>query len=780
MLNKHLVICFVVVLAIVKCYAQNNKQNCSLSIKGQVFDEGPELPLSYVNIFIQETQSGTTTDDDGNYNLENICAGEYHFILSHIGCEAKKICLHIYGDTIINFGLLHTPAFLGAVVIEGKKEDFSNQPNVAINRQTIEDNTNQNLSGLLENETGVHLIKNGSGISKPVVHGLYGNRLTILNNGIAQSGQQWGNDHSPEIDPFASDKITVLKGVSAIEYGGGNLGSVILVEPKRIEREPHLHGQVNYIFESNGRGHTLNTRLEKYSTALAWRINGTLKKYGDKKSATYFLNNTGIEEANLSVQLEKSWNDQLFVDFYASTFNTRLGILRGSHIGNLTDLEQALVREVPFFTEPDFSYQVEAPKQHVSHHLVKGKAKYFINEHQKIELVIAGQINNRKEFDVRRSGRTDIPALDLAQNTLNAELKYTNNFGEDWKLKLGNQNIITDNTNNPETGILPLIPDYISWKSGFFGTLSKRKNNFYFNGGIRYDYEYQNVYTISRSIPREIIRFEKNFNNRSALFALEYKFAKTQSIAWNIGYAMRNPAINELYSSGLHQGVSGIEEGDISLQTEKALKNTVEYKWLPSANFIFNALAYHQYFKDYIFLNPQDEIRLTIRGAFPVFKYEQTNANIYGLDLSSQFTISHSFFGLLKYSFLRGEDIKNGEPLIFMPPNSLFGSLTYRAHKTIKLTNGLKMEDSEIEITNRLVFEQGNITTEQDFVAPPPTYVLFGLKVSTKLIFPNYKIRGFAKADNLFNVTYRDYLNRQRYFADDMGISISFGLNAKF
>jgi len=243
---------------------------------------------------------------------------------------------------------------------------------------------------------------------------------------------------------------------------------------------------------------------------------------------------------------------------------------------------------------------------------------------------------------------------------------------------------------------------------------------------------------------------------------------------------MRNPAINELYSSGLHQGVSGIEEGDISLQTEKALKNTVEYKWLPSANFIFNALAYHQYFKDYIFLNPQDEIRLTIRGAFPVFKYEQTNANIYGLDLSSQFTISHSFFGLLKYSFLRGEDIKNGEPLIFMPPNSLFGSLTYRAHKTIKLTNGLKMEDSEIEITNRLVFEQGNITTEQDFVAPPPTYVLFGLKVSTKLIFPNYKIRGFAKADNLFNVTYRDYLNRQRYFADDMGISISFGLNAKF
>ena len=59
-----------------------------------------------------------------------------------------------------------------------------------------------------------------------------------------------------------------------------------------------MHGQVNYIYESNGRGHTLNTRLEKYTPALAWRINGTLNKYGDKRSPNYFLNNTGSEEAS--------------------------------------------------------------------------------------------------------------------------------------------------------------------------------------------------------------------------------------------------------------------------------------------------------------------------------------------------------------------------------------------------------------------------------------------------------------------------------------------------
>ena len=63
--------------------------------------------------------------------------------------------------------------------------------------------------GIVESMTGVSSIKSGAGVSKPVVHGLSGNRVTILNNGLAQSGQQWGNDHAPEIDPYVADHISV-------------------------------------------------------------------------------------------------------------------------------------------------------------------------------------------------------------------------------------------------------------------------------------------------------------------------------------------------------------------------------------------------------------------------------------------------------------------------------------------------------------------------------------------------------------------------------------------
>ncbi|MDA7501910.1 TonB-dependent receptor [Chitinophagales bacterium] len=776
MFNRIALLILIVFFALLNCDAQD----CELAIKGKVFDEGSEVPLSFVNVYIQELFRGAVTDDNGHFLLEDICPGHYHLIFSHIGCEGVQIHLDLASDTTLTIQLSHTPTSLGAIIVEGKKEEYVHQPSISLGRKNIEENANQNLSGLLENEAGVHLIKNGSGISKPAVHGLYGNRLTILNNGIAQSGQQWGNDHSPEIDPFSADKIVVLKGASAIEYGGGGIGSVILVEPRRIERDPHLHGQINYVYETNGRGHSLNTRLQKYSPVLAWRINGTLKKYGDKKTANYFLNNTGVREANLSVQLEKSWNDKLFVDFYGSTFNTQLGVLRGSHIGNLTDLEQALSSDVPLFTEPDFSYAIDAPKQSVSHHFVKAQAKYFLNENQRLELVLASQVNNREEFDLRRSGRTDIPALSLIQYTFDSALKFVANFGDNWSWKLANQNVLTDNTNRPETGILPLIPDYISWKSGLFSTLSKKNDKTYFNLGVRYDYEFQNVLTISNSTPREVIKFENNFHNVSGLFAFKWDVTKTHAVSLNTGFSMRNPAINELYSSGLHQGVSGIEEGDITLNRERLLKSTLEYNWLPNANFSLSALAYYQDFKDYIFLNPQQEIRLTIRGAFPVFSYEQTDAAIYGFDIASQFTINNVLFGTLKYSYLRGRDTQNSIPLVFMPPNSFYGSLVCRVKKTTKVTRNLSLQDSELELNSRLVLEQKNILQEQDFVLPPESYLLFGAKASTSIVFSHYKIRCFLKANNIFNVSYRDYLNRQRYFADDIGFSVAVGMNFKF
>ncbi len=757
-----------------------NAQDCTLEIEGKVIDDASQAPLEFVNVFFQELSTGVVTDEQGSFSLTDICPGEYHVNISHIGCESQLLCIHIHGDTTLSIVLDHSAHALETIVIEGQTNDLANQASETVNRQVIEDNTNENLSALLETQTGVHLIKNGTSIAKPVVHGLYGNRLTILNNGVVQTGQQWGNDHGPEIDPYSADNIVVLKGASTIEYGGVSLGSAVLVEPKPIKEGEHLHGQANYAFESNGRGHTLNSRIEKYSPALAWRLNGTIKKYGDRHTPNYFLTNTGFEEANMSLQLEKSWRDKLFAKFYASTFNTELGVLRGSHIGNLTDLENALERDVPFFTEEEFSYTLEAPRQDVSHHLVKTQLKYFIDEDRVVDFVLAGQINNRKEFDIRRGDREDTPALSLLQTSLHADLKYTQHWHQDWTLKTGLQYQSIDNDNVPGTGILPLIPDYRSWRTGAFATINKATDAYKFHLGFRYDYELQIAKTISASLPREIITFENNFHTYAALLGFSTKLSDSQTLQFNTGWAQRSPAINELYSAGLHQGVSGIEEGDPNLEIERAFKNTLEYKWIPSTNFSISALVYHQNFKNYIFLNPQDDFRLTIRGAFPVFSYEQTDANIFGLDVSTQLTLSRSLLASIKYSYIRGQDTSNDIPLIFIPPNSLNTQLTYRVKQSMELNSSVRLEETEFELSSRWVSEQARLLPDQDFVDAPPSYFLLGFKASTNLLTSKQKFRLYVKADNLLDIVYRDYLNRQRYFADDLGRSITAGLSLKF
>lgn len=754
-------------------------QDCLLELSGIVEDLDSDAPLEIVNIYIEETGGGTITDSTGYFQLNNLCAGSYHLVFSHIGCESQRTFVVLNQDTTLQIKMDHSINLLEGVTITEKTATSTTQNSQAINGQRIADNANQNLSTLLTSISGVSTLKNGSGIAKPVIHGLYGNRLTILNNGIAQSGQQWGNDHSPEIDPLVANKIRVIKGVSALAYNGSNLGGVVLVEPQKIGNEEHLHGKGSYFFESNGLSHGANVQVQQYTPFVAWKINGTFKKSGDKKTADYFLNNSGNQEANLALQLEKKYSEQLFTNLYFSSFNTELGVLRGSHIGNLTDLESAFERDIPFFTEDEFSYQIDAPKQRVGHQLLKLQSKYFFHANQFLEITVAGQLNNRKEFDVRRSGRSDIPALDLKQFTVFGEGKYENTFANDLKLTTGIQLNVIDNTNTPGTGILPLVPDYLAYETGLFAVFTKKVRRSLFEIAARYDNVIRNVATITNSTPRKIARFENNYHNFSTSGGWNYQFNSQLQLSFNTGLAMRNPAVNELYSNGLHQGVSGIEEGTVDLKSEQSLKSTLSLSGAVHDKFSFETLVYYQQINDYIYLRPEEKIRLTIRGAFPVFKYQQTDARIYGVDISGQLQLATPLSAKVTYSYIKGDDLDNHLPLINIPANNLTASLKFEFPQPLQIGQR-QLENFELELENRYVFQQTHLLPQQDFVATPAAYNLLHFKVATDVQFGHTRLRLFAKVDNILNIAYRDYLNRQRYFADELGRNVATGVSLRF
>ncbi|MDG1432554.1 MAG: TonB-dependent receptor [Saprospiraceae bacterium] len=750
-------------------------QSCNLTLTGIVLDKGTNIPLEYSTIFLKNLGQGTVSDKHGFFEIKNICAGEYHIQASHVGCHSEEYFIKLEQDTLFKIYLSHHSELLDEVVIHGSHEDNSTESSQTISRGAITEEGNKNLSDILGNISGVSVLRNGSGISKPVVHGLFGNRVAILNNGIAQSGQQWGSDHAPEIDPFVADHLSVVKGASALAYGGNSLGSVVLVETDNIQEDPHLHGEVNYTLQSNGWGHTLNSTIEKNGSWAAWRITGTLKRQGDNRTSNYFLTNTGKKENNLALQIEKQFHPKWKTDFYYSLFNTKIGILRGSHIGNLTDLETAIGRSEPFAIEDNFSYSIAAPKQQVTHHLVKMETKYLMDDEKIIKFKYGGQLNNREEFDIRRGEARTRPSLSLSLFSHHAEAAYNGLVGEKIFLKAGIQFDMVDNGNNPGTGVSPLIPNYRSYQTSTYWIVQNdQADKWLFEFGGRFSLKQLTVKRFTQSPPRELEIIGHLFQNYALSTGLRWEkndFFKTN---FNIGYLLRAPEVNELYSFGLHQGVSGIEEGNRNMDVEKSLKALLSVDFRIQNKFFVQALGYFQNVQDYIFLEPQKEFRLTIRGAFPVFLYKQTNANITGLDLLLKYEPKQNLNFILKYALVRGNDLTNDIGLINIPSDNILSSMTY----TFK--DGGKWKNNFLTINGRYVFQQTRIEESQDFLSPPDDYFLIGLQVGTNFEWQESSLKVSLRAENLMNTTYRDYLNRLRYFADENGINVSLNLNYRF
>ena len=132
----------------------------------------------------------------------------------------------------------------------------------------------------------------------------------------------------------------------------------------------------------------------------------------------------------------------------------------------------------------------------MQHHQLKSGLKKHM-ELGTLEWHIAGQRDQRREYDVRRSGRSDIPALSLLQYSIQNEVLWSN----DW-LETGYQFLGRNNWNVPETGIIPLLPNYTAFTNGAFFALDRAFGDYDLELGGRYDYTFRSIAKLSNSVPR--------------------------------------------------------------------------------------------------------------------------------------------------------------------------------------------------------------------------------------------------------------------------------------
>ncbi len=777
------------------------------TLTGKVIDLHDQTPLENTNILLLGTTKTVLTNSLGQFTINNICEGFYELEISHQNCRTKIIPIKIDEDSFKKFTLEHHLEELNEIIVKADKIDKNiSVKEKKINSTILEQYSNASLGDALQEISGVSSLTTGNSIVKPIINGLHSSRILILTHDVRLHDQEWGVEHAPNIDINIAENIIVSKGAAALPYGSDAIGGVIRIKPEKIPVTDTLYGKTIATTATNGRGGSISSKIIKsYDNGWFWKAQTTLKRFGDVETPHYIQSNTGVTENNFSIRLGRNKFTKGF-NFFYSYFNTKIGILRASHIGSIGDLIRAINSEEPLRIE-DFTYKINAPKQQITHHLAKINYFYRFENFGKLNLQYDFQFNNRLEFDIRRGDDKNKPAVDLALTTQTLTATLENDSHSDYKINGGVLFRYQNNFPNPETGVRRLIPDYNKFEAGAFLSSSyKFSNHFTVEGGFRYDFnriDAKKFYLKTRWNERN---YDENFSNIiignfptqwltnpiftyhniSATVGFTSKITKNINLFVNYSLATRPPNPAELFSDGLHHSAAIIELGDLQLEPETSHKILTTF----SGNFnliSLEASPFIHFINDFMYLEPTG-VELTIRGAFPVWEYKQTRATLYGLDIDATATITSNLKLENSFQFVRGDDTQNNRPLIDMPAATLINTLTYKNKNfnnfTASLQNNSIFTQKQFPNNNfTVIIPQGGEFVEElvDVSTPPKGYQLWHL--NTNMDFDlSKKIKmtvGFALR-NLLNTSYRDYLNRLRYYTDNIGRNFMFNIKLNY
>jgi len=771
-------------------------QDCNLQLRGEVLDLHDGSSIEGALIQVLETKETAISQKNGVFYFENQCPGKLNIKISHLNCEDLVQEVSLKKSTDMRFFMEHHIESLQEVIVaeDQLKKLSATARTITLSAAEKDRYSHQGLAGALQQVSGVNTLKTGNNIEKPMIHGMFGSRVGIIYDGVFLENQQWGQDHAPNVDQNAFENIRLIKGSGVLKYSGDTPGGVVVLESLRPKITDSLYGKTILNGATNGRGLNLvSSWVKSYQSGTYFKLQGGVRKNGDYSAPDYLLSNTGNFQNNFSFLLGKNriltqW--KLGYRF----FGNEMGILRSSHIGNINDLLTAIESKTPAIIHP-FTYDLSAPKQKNEHHTTTFEFSKRNPSDGKWHVQYSWQINNREEYDIRRGADRDKASIDLYLNTHSLRTNYEWGGGFK-KFDSGVFFQLQDNYSNPNTGVKRLIPDYLKFRYGSFFTAGfSPSNDLSFDFGLRWErhlntvqkyYDnarwnrenYQVVFgkdVIREVAGQKLIKKNLSFDNFSFNTGLSYDLSDSYRLGFNFYHIQRPPDISELFSDGLHHAIATIEYGNPTLEKETS------QKWVLNLEKNSGAVQYHlgpylTLAQNYIIIEPSG-VEQTIRGAFPVWEYKSVNALLRGIDLDFTYFFRDHVRFKHSTSWVQGFQRETNTPLINIPPLNIRNQLRFLVPKwtsfSFEIISRSVFRQKEFPLNNFevSVVENGQLAQKLVDISSPPSgyhdlgmefswgpYATFAGKCHVSLIF-----------DNLLNASYRDYLNRLRFYADELG-----------
>lgn len=607
-------------------------------VSGLVVDAVSGEPVAGAWVRLPEIRRQVTTNEQGYFAFEQVPAGHQVLEISAVGYSAWVEHLELQADLHEQIRLQPFITENTGVVITGVGSATTIRKTpvaiAALRKQALLQSAASNIVDVMTALPGVSAVSTGPAISKPIIRGLGANRIVVMQDGVRQEGQQWGDEHGLEIDEAMVNGIEVVKGPASLMYGSDALAGVIQFLTQAPVAEGTVQGQWLNGFQSNNGLVHANLRVAGQKKGISWG------GYASIKSAQDYQNrvdgrvlNSRFSERNLGAQLGIN-RSQGFTHLLLTRFEQTPGLIEG-------DRDDATGKFLLFAGSPlerianreDLrGRRTWIPNQQVTHDRLVSDNQWTIGRSQ-LKANLAWQRNRRIEF-----GNPEDPTereLYFDLNTLNYTVHWQLPALREWHTTLGGNGMRQFNKNRGEE---LLIPEYRLFDLGVFAHTQRYYKRGTFSGGFRYDYRHLNSDEAFDGTELKFVAQKKNFTNVSASAGYSWELDSAITLKFNVARGFRAPTIAELASNGTHEGTNRYEYGTSSLRSERS------WQYDLGLDFSYDHLqiglsAFHNNINDFIFYqklkgsNGGDSLVNVDGEALPAFQFEQGNARLSGLEL---------------------------------------------------------------------------------------------------------------------------------------------------
>lgn len=698
-------------------------------IVGTVYDSFTNEPVSDVKIMINIKESISYTDESGRFVLDIDQKTHIDFIKS--GYLEKHLNITLDYDTISVF-LTPISYEYDDITIMGSLNKKQNLK--TISQSSINENSSKSLSELLNSKLGISTSEMGEAVSRPVLNGLSGNRLMIINDGFKSKDLSSNSpDHAQAQTLNGLDKITILSGADLVRYGSSLVGSAVQTESNFNIKSTIISNSnlVSGTFASVNNKLNISTKNQFSDVLNGFVIDGVYTKSGDVSSPESVLNNTDYELYEVSSGLYYQAGEFSF-NPYLSTFGKKYGVPGGFVGAHPKGVDIEMQRNTMGFNSEYHTHGAVIDKLKLDY----GRSFYDHKEYENSGLVGAQFrfVSNSVRF-----------VLEQHQGSI---------------LKNGYVGLQLTRKDN-ELGGFVFIPNN---KYTLMSAYIKEDMNLIDKLALHYGarYEITQVDLDSPYLFQSQIVNNRDFSSFSN--ALSFDYSASDNLLFSVDFALsnRSPEPEELFSNGPHLAAYSYEIGNPNLELEKSISYSLKSQYNPQ-DFTFGAEVFYYDYSNYI--TPMATGDTNYSTLLPIYKQTNMAAELYGINLNTEYIFSNSLSINSNMSYTIGKESISGNNIPLIPPLAINVALNY------------KLDDWYFNVNTKMATSQertGQFENRTD------GYAVLNAEVKKNIDLGGNMLVLMLNFNNITNQVYRNHLSRIKSVYPQPGFGTELTVNYYF